>query len=262
MRKIPKLYPIRYVDTVNKKGKPVIAHSHPQIILFNDNKKYLVKFKNNPQGNRMLMREFIVTMLAKHLDLPTVPFEIAYIPEEFILINELDKYKFKHGNQFASLYLENCRGLWCNPEKNQMKNRDILAGITVFDFWLRNIDRDESNILLRPIGKSDYFIYIIDHGNCYPSKRELLKLIADPSKLELSVVHKWCLSMLNDEIELTDFLRKIMNVQESLIWDFIYSIPGDWQISDIAKKEFYTDIVEAKQVLPDIVEIISRYVQS
>lgn len=262
MQKISKIYPIEYVGTVNKKGESVIAQSHPQIILCNDNKKYLVKFKNNPQGNRMLMREFVGTMLAKHLGLPTVDFKIAYIPEEFILKNKLNRYKFEHGNQFASLYLEDCTGLWFNPEKHQLKNRDILAGIIVFDFWLRNRDRDPSNILLKPIGQSDYFIHIIDHGNCYPSKEELLKLIADPSQLKLSSVHKWCLSMLDDKRELTDFLKKIMNVKERLIWEFISSIPGDWQIPSIEKKDFYIDIVEVKQVLPHIVKIISRYVHS
>ena len=112
---------------------------------------------------------------------------------------ELNKYKFEHGNQFASLYIENCIGLWLHPEKNQIQNRHILAGIIVFDFWLRNKDRDESNILLQPVGQSEYYIHMIDHGNCYPSKKALLELLADPSKLELSEVHKWCLSMVDDQ---------------------------------------------------------------
>ena len=136
------------MDTINKKGQPEIAQSYPQIILFDNGNKYLVKFKNNPQGDRMLMREYVGTMLAQQLGTPTVPCEIVYIPESFILEVELDKYKFKQGNQFASLYIDNCMGLWLHPQKKQIQNRHILAGIIVFDFWLRNEDRDESNILL------------------------------------------------------------------------------------------------------------------
>ena len=257
-----KLRPLKYVDTVNKKGQPEIAQSHPQIILFDNGNKYLVKFKNNPQGDKMLMREYVATMLAQQLGTPAAPCEIVYIPESFIFETEHNQYKFEYGNQFASLYIENCMGLWLYPEKNQIQNRHILAGMIVFDFWLRNKDRDESNILLQPVGQSEYYIHMIDHGNCYPSKKALLELLADPSELELSEVHKWCLSMVNDKTEFTYFLQKIINLKDELIWDFIHSIPNDWNISDIEKKEFYKNIVEAKQVLPEVVNMISEYVQS
>ena len=197
--------------------------------------KYLVKFKNNPQGDKMLMREYVATMLAQQLGIPTVPCEIVYIPERFILETGLDKYKFEHGNQFASLYIENCIGLWLHPEKNHIQNRHILAGIIVFDYWLRNQDRDESNILLQSVGQSHYYIHMIDHGNCYPSKKALFKLLEDPSKLELSEVHKWCISMVDDQTEMTYFLQKIINCRTQLIWDIIQSIPDDWKISDREK---------------------------
>ena len=256
------LRPITLVDSINKDGKPKIAQSDPQILLFSDNKKYLVKFKNNPQGNEMLMREFVCTSLAAHIGLPTVPFEIVNVPEEFLLKIDLKKYNFAPGNQFASLFLDNSMGLWVKTEKEQIVNRTILAGILVFDFWLRNIDRDESNILLSPIGDSHYFINIIDHGNCYPNKKELEKILNEPEKFELSNVHKWCLSMMDDEKELSYFLQKIMEVQESFISDLIDSTPADWLLSNKAKEELYRDIVEAKQVLADISKMLSSYIKT
>ena len=39
MRREDKLCPLRYVDTVKKKGQAEIAQSHPQIILFNNGKQ-------------------------------------------------------------------------------------------------------------------------------------------------------------------------------------------------------------------------------
>lgn len=257
-----KLSPKKYVRPVNKKGHSDIAQSQPQIILLSNGKEYLVKFINNPQGNRMLMSEYVGTMLAKHIGLPTIPFEIVYLPKEFITENKLDSHKFKHGNQFASLYIEDCSGLWFKPKKEQVKNREMLAGIVVFDFWLRNKDRDSSNILLEPSPKPNYYIHMIDHGNCYPSKRALLEMIDNPKKLQLSVVHKWCISMLDNKEELTYYLDKIVNLNNDLVRDLIYSIPDDWEISDEEKKKFYTDIVGAKQVLPKVVEIIKGYVKS
>ncbi|MGN1402272.1 MAG: HipA family kinase [Bacillus sp. (in: firmicutes)] len=254
------LRPIKLIDSINEEGKSKIAQSDPQILLLSDNKRYIIKFKNNPQGNQMLMREMVCTTLAAHLGLPTVPFEIVDIPEEFLLQNELKKYNFAPGHQFASLYIENSMGLWFKTEKEQIVNRSILAGILIFDFWLRNIDRDESNILLSPMGESKYFINMIDHGNCYPSKKELEKMLTEPGKLKLSNVHKWCLSMLNDEIELTFFLQKVMKTPDSFIVELIDSTPADWFIPEEIKKELLKDILEAKQVLADIVEVLSSYI--
>ena len=51
-----------------------------------------------------------------------------------------------------------------------------------------------------------------------------------------------------------------MNLQDQLIWDIIRSIPDDWSISDKEKREFYKNMVEAKQVLPKVVNMISQYV--
>ncbi|MGM9989053.1 MAG: HipA family kinase [Bacillaceae bacterium] len=262
MRRKSMLRPIKLMDSINRDGQPKIAQSNPQIVIFSDNKKYLVKFKNNPQGDRMLMRELVCTTLATHIGLPTVPFEIVNVSDEFLLKNDLKKYNFTSGSQFASLYLDNSMGLWVKIEKEQIVNRSILAGILIFDFWLRNIDRDESNILLSPIGDSKFFINIIDHGNCYPNKKELEKILDEPEKFELSNVHKWCLSMLNDEKELTFFLQKVMGIQESFISDLIDSTPKDWSISNKIKKELYTDILEAKQVLADLVKILSGYIKN
>lgn len=255
-----KLRPIKLMGSINRDDWPKIAQSDPQVLLFNNNKKFLVKFKNNPQGNKMLMREFVCTSLAAHIGLPTVPFEIVNIPKKFLLKNDLKKYNFTPGNQFASLYLDNSMGLWFKIEKEQIVNRSILAGILVFDFWLRNIDRDESNILLSPMEESTFFINIIDHGNCYPNKMELEKIMDEPETLELSNVHKWCLSMLNDEKELTFFLQKVLGIQDSYISDLIDSTPADWLISNEVKKEFYTDILESKEVLADVVKMLSSYI--
>ncbi|RFU62968.1 HipA family kinase [Peribacillus glennii] len=255
-----KLSPIKYMRPVNKKGRSEIAQSQPQIIFMNNGKEYLVKFKNNPQGNRMLMSEYVGTLLAQHLGLPTIPFEIVYVPKEFITENKLDSFQFKHGNQFASLYIENCSGLWFQPNKEQVINREMLAGIVVFDFWLRNEDRDASNILLQPSPKPNFYIHMIDHGNCYPRKSTLLEIINNPKRLKLSVVHNWCMSMLDDKEELTFYLNKIVNFNNDLVRELIYSIPDDWGISDEVKKEFYTDIIEAKQVLPKVVEMMKGHV--
>lgn len=255
-----KLSPIKYVRPVNKKGHSDIAQSQPQIIFMSNGKEYLVKFKNNPQGNRMLMSEYVGTMLTQILGLPTIPFEIVYLPKEFITENKLHCFNFEHGNQFASLFIENCSGLWFKPKKEQVKNREMLAGIVVFDLWLGNEDRDASNILLQPSPGPNYYIHMIDHGSCYPSKNSLLEKINYPNKLKLSVVHNWCISMLDDKEELTYYHDKIVNFNNDLIRELIYSIPDDWEISNKEKKEFYTDIVEAKQVLPKVVEMIKGYV--
>ena len=87
-------------------------------------------------------------MLAQQFITPLLLCEIVYIPESFIFETRTNRYKFEYGNQFASLYIENCMGLWLYPEKNQIQKSSYSCRYDCISFLVGNKDRDESNIFI------------------------------------------------------------------------------------------------------------------
>jgi hypothetical protein len=83
--------------------------SRPQIIFLNNKGKYVVKFKNNPLGNKVLANEYVVAHLAHQLGLPVPFFQVVNIPKRFIKQHPtLRMHSFEPGSQFCTEYLERC----------------------------------------------------------------------------------------------------------------------------------------------------------
>ena len=84
-----------------------------------------------------------------------------------------DKYDFVGGYQFASFYMDNCPTLTKEdplPTKDQIMNQAVNTGIFLFDLWVSNRDRWKGNILLKPTNDDRYFLYLIDHRDCFPEE--------------------------------------------------------------------------------------------
>jgi hypothetical protein len=247
--------PVTFLKT--RKGK-----TKPQLILFDDGNSYLVKFKNNPQGNRSLVNEHIVAKLGQLLHLPIPPSRLVYVPQYFIdQCSTLSSYGFVSGNQFASLLVENCVGLPSQPpypEWSQFLNPDCIPAILIFDLWVSNADRWRNNILLQRFSEYRYFIYLIDHSDCFPGGTKwTLGSLEEPPKLrKLRSVHKWCLSLLNDQSPFETFLSKLVALPDIAIEEVLESIPIDWNISTIERKALFNHLINGRNNLPELINIV------
>ncbi|WP_134704983.1 HipA family kinase [Ammoniphilus sp. YIM 78166] len=249
-----KLYPVRFVKSLTGK-------SRPQLILFSDGFEYVVKFKNNRQGTRVLVNEFVVGHLAQLVDLPIIPFKIAVIPEDFIRENKkLQQRQFEPGHQFASLYLDNCRGLSeeFSPSKSEIANVRQLMNLIAFDHWVSNTDRGKNNILLECFPQSPRQVYIIDHANCFPGgfKWTAETLKGSSKKVLDRFVHQWCFKLMGDPEELFLSIYKILALSDHAISSVINSVPEDWEVSKEEKEGLFFHLIEAKKRLP---ELMAKY---
>ncbi|MFK9094775.1 HipA family kinase [Bacillus salipaludis] len=233
------------------------GHSKPHLIRFTDGNDYVVKFKNNPTGTRTLVNEYVAGKLAVLVNLPVTPFRIVYISQNFIEANpSLFQSGFRSGNQFASLFITDTTYL---PQKMDpdhpipIMNKDQLAGIIAFDYWLGNVDRNRKNLLLKPIQDTGFQFFIIDHGHCFTHSNwtvETLKTIPNMSN-SWRKAHKHYISMLEGDglAGVAEHITKIIAIHRNTIEEIVNSIPADWEVSDLEREALIEFLIESQQRL-------------
>ncbi|WP_177177253.1 HipA family kinase [Bacillus sp. MUM 116] len=251
-----RIYPVHYY------GRFQEGFSKPQLFKMSNGKDYLVKFKNNPQGTRVLVNDWVVGQLAQLLELPVVPFELIYFStSDFKKFPKLYQYGFKPGHQFASHFLKDCTGLWEPLSNKTIVNIDSLPGMIVFDYWVNNNDRDTGNVLLEKLSDNTCYLHLIDHGLCFPghgNQKEKLQYV--PMNLLNQSAHTWSVTKIEDPDSLKQFTEKVLSLPSEQILSIINSIPDDWDMSSSEKKALFKYLTSAKKALPIlIVEFIKEY---
>lgn len=250
------LTPVRWSKRL--KGK-----SCPQLIQFSDGMRYIVKFKNNPQGTKQLVNDYIASRLAQYLSLPVPECTQIAIDQPFIdKIPEWENYQFSPGVQFASLYIKKAKKIREHfPPVTSVVNADVLPGIIVFDHWLSNDDRNRNNLLLERQEPDLYRVVMIDHGNCFPGgiNWTLDSLEGQPNPIKLRPVHKWILSMMEDSNKLFEFIYAVHRLPVNLLYETIQSLPDDWNISTYEKEALLIHLLRGRQVLEDLVYKAVKY---
>lgn len=248
----PSISPIKCLQ--RRKGK-----SKPHLIQCSDGQHYLIKFKNNPQGNRALVNDYVVSHLGLLLGLPIPP--VSYIPisKSFIQSCPLfEKYDFVPGNQFASLYIDGCTGRSKEdpfPARDRILNHAIIPGILLFDLWVSNQDRWKNNILFKPVKGGKFHLYLIDHGDCFPGGKNwtLETLGKYPNLKKLRSVHQWCLEQVKNSQEVYHFLNQIEKVSREQLETILYSIPSDWEVSLKEQEALCQHLLRGKKRLSQLI---------
>ncbi|MDR7001851.1 HipA family kinase [Neobacillus niacini] len=251
-----RLYPVRYL------GKFKEGFSKPQLFLMSDGKEYLVKFKENPQGTRVLVNDWVVGRLAQLLGLPVAPFELTYFSKyDFKKFSDLYRYGFKPGHQFASKLLKDCTGLWEPRSNEKIVNIDTLPGIIVFDYWVNNTDRDTGNVLLEKLSDHTNYLHLIDHGLCFPGYANSIEMLKQvPRNLLNQAAHTWAVSQIENPKSLLKFTEKVLALPSEKILSVINTIPDDWDVSSSEKKALYQYLLSAKKALPFLIlKFIDKY---
>ncbi|WP_274366048.1 HipA family kinase [Paenibacillus thermotolerans] len=259
------LVPVQYAGAAEK------GYSKPQLIRLSDGLTYVVKFKNNPTGTRVLVNEYVAGKLARLLALPVPPFRIVPISNDFIEQNpELAAFRFAPGMQFASLFIEgaaNLRDAYACPGGLRIVNRGELAGVVLFDLWLSNTDRKENNVLLAQAGDSNVSgqalgcggqrgcrLFMIDHGRCFASHDWTVDSLSQAKPVLYLKVHRWCLAQLRDREELDAAMACIRSLPEKRMRDIVSSIPRDWEVTKREREALLAYLVEAQDRLPAVLE--------
>jgi hypothetical protein len=152
------------------------AQSH--LMRCDDGNYYVVKFRNNPQHDRVLANEFFATRLAALVGLPVPEVRIVDVSEsivsrtpELTIVRESEHVPCEAGLQFGSrLAVSPIIGqLFDYLPRNMLqlvKNTETFGGMLAFDKWVCNVDTRQAAFWR--IGRDKKFsVTFIDQGHCF-----------------------------------------------------------------------------------------------
>jgi len=144
-----------------------------------DERIYIVKFKNNSQGVKILANEMLATRLGVMLGLPMAEGQIINVDALLIrsgrgmrIEGERSKRLCSDGHSFGSLYVGNpddppihIRYDAPLTDRPDVDNLSDFIGMLVFDTWMSNMDSRQA-VFHRERITDPYHVTMIDHGFC------------------------------------------------------------------------------------------------
>ncbi len=207
--------------------------SKAQLILFDDGHEYVVKFKGNQQGPRVLANELVASRLAVLLGVPVVEFEIVRVPQAFIDAEpDMARYPFVGGLQFGSRFYENA---FANPTKSMMaklNNPQLFGLIIVFDHLINNWDRANHGDNVLYIRNDPDCLLLIDHGHAFQGPEwtvEVLRSTALPVEPLFGFFYRFLADLMEGDV-FSEPLARIESLQREQIESLFSDIPLQWGI--------------------------------
>jgi hypothetical protein len=152
------------------------AQSH--LVRCADERFYIVKFQNNPQGTRILANELLGTRLAARMGIAVAGAAAVEVLQEMVeLTDDLcvqlgrGRVPCTAGLQFGSQYPGHpattaVYDFLPDEQLRQVENLADFCGIFVFDKWTCNTNGRQA-IFLRDLDSERYRAVMIDHGFCF-----------------------------------------------------------------------------------------------
>ncbi len=133
------------------------GESKPYLCRAEDEKLYYVKGQNAPSSARC--REWIVGSLAKAFGLPVPPFCLVKVSPELLVETRPEWQNIGSGIAFASTKQDGIQ--WFELGFVDSVEQKLRRDLVMFDWWVRNQDREDNNtnLLWSSVSKS---LYVID----------------------------------------------------------------------------------------------------
>jgi hypothetical protein len=165
--------PLRAVEEIRRMRGGCQSH----LMRCSDDRYYVVKFPNNPQGRRVLANELLCTTLAELLSLPVAHGTVVEVSEDLVHYSDdlciqkgFGRTPCEHGLCFGSQYwvVPGSKAIYDFLPSNilaQVPNLRDFCGMLVFDIWASNADTRQ--VVFVPEGLNSYHAVMIDHGSCF-----------------------------------------------------------------------------------------------
>ncbi len=156
---------MKLVNIIEIIKKAEQGRSEPYICEGDDGNRYYVKGRQS--GARTPITEWIAAHLARELGLPIADFCLVNISAELLAITPAELRPIGECIAFASR--EARFTSWLEPANIQKVPEGLQRDLLVFDWWIRNDDRNRGNINL--LWKSDaQALVVIDHNLAFDPK--------------------------------------------------------------------------------------------
>lgn len=246
-------------------GKVKNGVTKPYYITCDDGYQYVVKFKENPEGKRVLINEYICAKIAEILDLPLAIPSIIEVDDSFVNdygkeISEHVECKISIGLHFGTRKIKKVFQIFNSQMLESALNIECIPEILLFDQLVCNKDRDNNggNLLF---DATNMKIIMIDHTHVFdvgPSwtANDLEQRIGEPFQIfdANGYVYRKLIPFVKGNNPFNKFMSKLTRLNPTVLWHIINSVPEEWQITDHEKnvlKEYLFDrLNRIEEVLP------------
>jgi len=209
--------------------------------------KFVVKFKQNPQGPRVLVNELISALLAATLLLLCPKAAVVSAAPEFIENNRTTLSTFSSGLHFGSEYLggdeSKVTSTYNEQTIKQAHNFNDLAGIMAFDVWVANTDRSFANII-----SYESRILMIDHGHAFTAPN----WTAQTLRAGINNSSAWPLKNFVNRDQLSEQIEKIRSLDPADIQAAIDQVPEEWGLTSDDKSALFEFLTHRQLIIEDL----------
>jgi hypothetical protein len=226
-----------------------------------DGHYYVVKFRNNPQHQRVLANELFAAKLAGHIGLPVPAAEVIEVSDwlvmhtaELKVVIGNQEVMCEAGLQFGSRYA-------VDPEKGQVfdylpsealarvRNLDDFAGVLALDKWTCNADGRQV-AFWRRLREKKYSAAFIDQGYCFNAGEWTFPDFplrgVFPRNEVYSGVTGW------ESFE--PWLTRIEELEDDRVWGAAQQIPPEWYSNAWDDLEALVDtLLQRRRLVRDLI---------
>jgi len=228
-----------------------------------DGHYYVVKFRNNPQGLRVLANEMLATRLAARIGLPVPATEVVQVDEWLVEHTPELNIQLAHnvsrcvpGLQFGSRYvvdpLEGQVWDYIPPEMlGRVRNLEAFAGMLALDKWTGNANGRQA-AFWRKLREKKYTACFIDQGYCFNAGEwtfpdNPLRGVYSRNEVYAGVTG-W--------ESFDPWLSQIEGLSESVVWDVVDGIPPEWYESkDEEMEKLARTLLARRELVRGLIEV-------
>jgi hypothetical protein len=234
---------LRTVNAVKFKRK-MRGGSQAHLLLADDGSHYVVKFTENPQGQRTLINEILSWIILKYLRIAASEAVLVRVSAEFLRDNPgvaLSTGKRNRaprpGLHFGSAYavdptVEPVYDVLPDALMQRVLNVREFLGVLVFDKWTANADIRQAVFFRPPIewgnrteaGRGTYVVRMIDHGYTFNGGEWTLRNAPRQGLYRSPVVYANVKSLGDFE----PWLHLARTLPADRLWSGVAQVPNDW----------------------------------
>ena len=272
------VWPVAMLDPEPREAKTYLGEfqfgaSRPQKFIVDGMGQSLVKFRQSPQGPKLVTNEFVGYSVAGLLGLPVPDAGITHVDSTLLpndgtlILPETDRHDscvFRPGQHFYSRFVEpSDRVSLGDLEGLRTKNVGDFAGVILLDLLLEHWDRHPSNLnLLLHRGKDGNQIVVIDFGHSFGGGE--LWEVGNLSGLNLpeisdalpysDVLEPYLSSITNPQRAFDPFLERLSDVQKEDFAEILDDVPNEWELTEAERLALLDLLATRARQLPQYLE--------
>lgn len=239
----------------------------PYIITCDDSEQYVVKFKENPEGKRVLANEYVCAKIAEVLDLPLATPSFVQVNETFIQdyglqVSAHTETNVTSGFHFGTKKIKKAYQITGTDMLRYAKNVDCIPGIILFDQLVCNCDREcnGGNLLF---DQTKMEIVVLDHTHAFDigplwNEHNLNYKIGEafrPIQPD-GYVYRKLVPFVNGHNPFNSILEKMKGLSNTHLWDIIYNIPEEWDVTQDQKEKLHEYLVDRLHRIEEALPIL------